>query len=197
MPTVGVTRSTTAQVVIAAVVVGAAGLGLTHSEPHAWSSSKPLAQSAIDTLTIDVPGKTIRIARSEWKPMKNEFEWADNFEQLTRGPRHEFARVVTVFKLPMSVDRRLGTKVSTYEYVEIFTGLSQTVTVRVRVDKGSYWVLSRETFRVPSSPSAEFYDSTLVEIISDRAIEDDEHALAHLALQPQIDSTRYLLQTRF
>ncbi len=129
--------------------------------------------------------------------MTNEFEWAANFEQVKRDPRHAFARVVTFFRLPMSIDRRQGTKVSANEYIEIFTGLPEMVTVLVRVDRGSYWVLSRETFRAPSAPDAEFYDPTLAEIISDRAITEDEQAQAHLALQPLIDSTRYLIQTRF
>jgi hypothetical protein len=154
-------------------------------------------ESTTNPLTVEVAGKTIQIDRADWKPMANEFDWAVNFEQLKRDPRHEFARVVTVFRLPMSVDRRQGTKVSANEYVEIFTGLPELVTVLVRVDKGSYWVLSRETFRAPSAPDAEFHDPTLTEIISDRVIADSEHAQAHLALQPLIDSTRYLIQTRF
>jgi hypothetical protein len=129
--------------------------------------------------------------------MKNEFEWAVNFEQVKREPRQEFARVVTIFKLPMSVDRRLGTKLSANEYLELFAIHSGSITVQVRIDKGSYWVLSRDTYRVPSSPQDEFYDRQLTDIISDRVITNDEFGWAHLQLQPQIDSTRCLLQTTF
>src|SRR5687768_262136 len=66
------------------------------------------ASDADSALTVEVPGKTIRIDRNIWKPMTNEFVWAANFEQLKLDRRHEFPRVVTVFRLPMSVDRRLG-----------------------------------------------------------------------------------------
>lgn len=166
-----------------------------------WSLAGPRLLRAPENntgaLSVEAGGRTLRIGRVDWKPMANEFEWAANFEQLKRDPRHAFARVVTLFRLPMSIDRRQGTKVSANEYIEIFTGLPEMVTVLVRVDKGSYWVLSRETFRAPSSPDAEFYDPALTEAISDRVIADDERAQAHLALQPLIDSTRYLIQTRF
>ncbi len=36
-------------------------------------------------LVIEVPGKVIRVDPNSWKPMKNEFEWAVNFEEKTRG----------------------------------------------------------------------------------------------------------------
>jgi hypothetical protein len=153
--------------------------------------------AASDALVVQVPGKTIQVLRSDWKPMNNEFEWAANFEQLKRESRQEFARVVTVFKLPMSNDRRLGTKLSPNEYLELFAVHAGTVTVQVRVDKGSYWVLSRDTYRVPSNPEEEFYDRQLREIISDRVITDEEFRWVHIQLQSHIDSSRYLLQTTF
>ena len=67
--------------------------------------------------------------------MTNEYEWAETFEQVQKGPRHESPRVVTVFKLPMTDDRRAGVRVSPNEYVEMFVVNPGMLTVQVRVDK--------------------------------------------------------------
>jgi hypothetical protein len=93
--------------------------------------------------------KTIQVPRSRWHAMPNPETFADNFEERRTGSKHRFGRVVTVFRIPMSDDRRLGVRISDAEYLELFVSHPGTITARVRVDKGSYWVMSRETFEVP------------------------------------------------
>ena len=122
--------------------------------------------------------------------MPNDYEWAENFEETRKGPRHEFPRVVTVFKLPMTEDRQIGTRISPNEYVEMFIVHEGTLTVEVRLDKGSYWVLSRETF---TAPSVYGVDTTTLF----HSLYDLEFSTASEAFQPEIDTTRYLLSSKF
>ena len=49
----------------------------------------------------------------------------------------------------MTNDRRNGHRESADEYIEIFTTEpmpTRHVTVQIRLDKGSYWILSRQSF---------------------------------------------------
>ena len=103
-----------------------------------WASARLLAAAqgvaGGGAIVVEVPGKTIRVLRSDWQPMKNEFEWAANFEQLKRESRQEFARVVSVSSfLCQTIDDCI--KLSPNEYLELFAVHAGTVTVQVRVDK--------------------------------------------------------------
>jgi len=64
-----------------------------------------------------------------------------------------------------------------------------TITTQVRVDKGSYWVMSRETFIAPS-----VYRVNTSELHS---LYDDEFTAARQAFQPELDTTRFILQSKF
>src|SRR5687767_10957597 len=95
-------------------------------------------------LVVQAPGRTIRLPSVRWKAMQNEFEWAENFEDSQRSERQKYPRIVTVFKIPMSDDRRAGVRISPAEYLELFISSPGTVSALLRVDKGRYWVLSRD-----------------------------------------------------
>jgi hypothetical protein len=56
--------------------------------------------------------------------------------------------MLTIFKVPMSDDRRLGIRISANEFLDLFVVHPGKLTVQVRTDRGNYWVLSRETFEV-------------------------------------------------
>ncbi len=142
-------------------------------------------ESASDYI-VSAPSRTIRLARADWTAMTNDYEWAENFEEIRKGPREEFERVVTVFKLPMTEDRRIGEMISPNEYVEMFVVHTGMLTVRVRLDKGSYWVMSRQTFTAPSVPGV---DTARLSAL--------EFARAREAFQSELDTTRYLLQSTF
>ena len=102
-------------IVMLALITPSAGCG----------SPVPARQGQIESRNtadhiVQLPSGTLRIPLAEWKPMRNEYEWAENFEQVLKGPRHTVPRVVTVFKLPMSDDRKTGVKISPNEYLEMF-----------------------------------------------------------------------------
>jgi hypothetical protein len=146
-------------------------------------------ESASDYI-VSAPSRTIRLARADWTAMTNDYEWAENFEEIRKGPREEFERVVTVFKLPMTEDRRIGEMISPNEYVEMFVVHTGMLTVRVRLDKGSYWVMSRQTFTAPSVPGV---DTARLQ----HDLSALEFARAREAFQSELDTTRYLLQSTF
>ena len=73
-------------------------------------SAQDLAKGA--AFIVSVPPHTIRVPSADWKAMPNEHEWTDNFEQLRKDPGHVSPRVVTVFKLPITDDRREGMRIS-------------------------------------------------------------------------------------
>jgi hypothetical protein len=124
---------------------------------------------------INVPGNTIRLSRAQWNALPSEFEWAENFQARDKNPRHEYGRIVTIFKLPMTDDHRTGTQVSKVEYVEVLESNPGAYTIRVRHDKGRYWVMSAETLRAPEMIGK-------VATLTDR-------------FQADIDNARYLLQS--
>jgi hypothetical protein len=157
-------------------------LCLTCGAPDAAPTAQKTAPS---DLVIQAPGRTIRLPSVGWKPMKNEFEWAENFEQSEKSARQRYPRVVTVFKLPMSEDRRSGVRISPGEYLELFVSSPGTLSALLRVDKGKYWVLSRDGFVVPDTVQ-------INPVLSDAAF-----ARVQFEFQGEIDSARYLLQSVF
>jgi len=146
-------------------------------------------ESASDYI-VSVPSRTIRLARADWTAMTNDYGWAENFEEIRKGPREEFERVVAVFKLPMTEDRRIGEMISLNEYVEMFVVNTGVLAVQVRLDKGSYWVMSRQTFTAPSVPRV---DTARLQ----HDLSALEFASAREAFQSELDTTRYLLQSTF
>ncbi len=64
-----------------------------------------------------------------------------------------------------------------------------TLTMQLRVDKKTYWVLSRETF---AARSLAFVDTQ-----REHTLTAEEFAFSRTAFQPDIDTTRYLLQSQF
>lgn len=142
----------------------------------------------VQALSFTVPGKTIELSPDEWRKMSDENSFAKNFAAKKIEPWQKIERVVTVFLNPMSEDRRLGLKISKTEYVELFSVLPELITVQVRVDKGGYWVLCRETFK-PKDPMPKV-------TLRSRLDENDEIQLRY-HYQAEIDETRHLLNSKF
>lgn len=71
-------------------------------------------------------------------------------------------------------------------FVEFFVVHSGKLTIQVRVDRGKYWVLSRETFDVkkPVSVTVSEYRPFLSE---------EENKILWSAFQNEIDATRALI----
>jgi hypothetical protein len=81
----------------------------------------------------------------QWEPLANEASYARNYSRLAKLPYERFPQVVTIYETPMATDRRNGREISPGEYVEIFkVGEPTDVVILVRLDKGRYWLLSRQ-----------------------------------------------------
>lgn len=137
-------------------------------------------------MTVSIGGKAIAFPAHEWKPMVDEAPYAKNFEATKNTPRR-LSQVVTVFVIPMSPDRREGRRISADEYVELFVTFPGSLVAQVRRDHGSYWILSRENFKV-DVPGVDLKIPW-----HQHAFTSEEFDLVLAALRNDIDTTRYLL----
>ena len=134
--------------------------------------------------TIRVGNRRVVLPTADWRAMPNEAEYARNFEAVTNKPPRQY-QIVTVFLNRMSQDRLIGQQISATKYLEVFLSNPDEVTVLLRRDHGSYWLLSREMFRGVSVPSV---DLDRVGSLSAAEIEQITGILRN-----QIDGTRYVL----
>ena len=137
--------------------------------------------------------KIVPINGGEWRVMENQSSYARNFQHKAKSSTERFDQVVTVFDLPMTDDRRLGHKDSKDEYIEIFKiGAPSSITfpndvvVQIKLDKGDYWLLSRQTFIVGRH---------LAELNPEE--NENSYLIFRSALQDEIDKTRYQLRNAF
>ena len=138
-------------------------------------------------LIISVAGRRLALSAEEWQPMKNEAEYAKNFEaRSNRSPRQY--QILTVFLNQMSEDRKAGREIAAGEYLEVFISNPNEVTVLLRRNHGVYWLLSREMFRGISARGVD------LSTIGPLSRHDEDAVMA--ALRNEIDSTRHLLGER-
>lgn len=146
--------------------------------------------AAAEELTLQVPGRTIELSSSDWEKVADKTDFARNYAEKTPSPWHKYNRMVTVYLNPMSEDRRIGLKISDFEYVEFFVVNPGFVTAQTRVDKGKYWVLCRETF--------EPKDNLPIDISAYKPfLNENENQLLWTTYQVEVDETRYLLNSKF
>lgn len=146
-----------------------------------------LVLSGCSAREIVVPldnGQELTLPASQWRALVNESGYARNFEAVENPPPREY-HVLTVFLNPMSEDRRTGKKISDTEYIEIFASNPGEITVLLRRDHRTFWLLSREMFHDNSVPGV---DLSRVGSFGP----NDEH-LIRAALQDRIDITRHFL----
>ena len=131
--------------------------------------------------------KVVPMSAGEWSKMNNETIYARNFERKIKLPREVYNQVVTIYDLPMTDDRRVGHIETKNEYIEIFKTVMPTnhVVIQIRVDREKYWILSRQTFRLSGS---------LDKINPEES--ENSYRIFRIALQNEIDSTRYQLQNK-
>lgn len=146
--------------------------------------------SAADRLSLVVPGKTIELSLDDWTKAKDETNFAKNYEEKRISPWHKYGRMVTVFLIPMSDDRRVGIRLSDREYVEFFIVHPGFVTAQTRVDKGKYWVLCRETFNQKSHLP--------VDVLAHKTFfSENENRQLWQLYQAEIDETRHVLNSKY
>lgn len=99
------------------------------------------------THDIVISKHVVSLPRTDWKEMDNPTSFAKNFEARRMRNSEVFSQVITIFLEPMPKEKKIGMQLSDLEYVELFTVHPNTITAQIRVDKGYYWMLSRQTFR--------------------------------------------------
>jgi len=151
---------------------------------------EPPEDEIVEELTLQAPGKIIELSPNDWEKVDDPTNLARNYSEKTLSSAHQFNRMVTVYLSPMSDDQRIGQEYSATEYVEIFIDVPGFVTVQTRIDKGQYWVLSRETFKPKKFPLVDLSSSKLL-------LSESEKNLLLLTYQLEIDETRLLLNSKF
>jgi hypothetical protein len=150
---------------------------------HVEGDEPEEGESQIKTKGIEIktPDKIIFLDSDSWKPMRNEFEWARNYSAKSKNKGQVYETVLTIYLLPMSADRKSGKLISPNEYIEIFQVRPGTVTVQLRVDKGKYWVLTRDTYNV-NTPASKVELDTLV------------YNMVYQEIQTKVDSNRFFIR---
>lgn len=133
-------------------------------------------------IEIQTPDKLITLDSGKWEPMTNEFDWAQNYSEKLKKTGQVYETVLTIYLLPMSADRKNGKQISPNEYVEIFQVRQGTVTVQLKVDKGKYWVLTRDTYKVTTPNSMQVERDPVV------------YKSIYNEIQTYIDSNRFFIQ---
>ena len=64
--------------------------------------------------------------------------------------------MLTVYLEPIPSSEKTKTQLSSFEYIELFRNFPDTVTAHIVVDKDSYWLLSRQTFRYTENVDGKF-----------------------------------------
>jgi hypothetical protein len=132
--------------------------------------------------------KVVPIDAGEWSLIDTEKVYARNFQRNTKSIKEPYSQIVTIFDIPMTIDRRVGHQESEDEYIEIFTTdpfPTNRVVVQVRLDKGGYWILSRQVFM-------------LDKILKTNPIDDERtYNIVRSDLQNEIDATRYQVRHGF
>lgn len=111
-----------------------------------WLSSPSADKHNNPILTVEAPNRLLQISALDWTAMQDEEIYAKNFQRRHKLQNELFEQVVTVFLIPMSPERRIGTKISDNEYIVFFSGLPNSVTILLRYEKNGYWIMSRQTF---------------------------------------------------
>lgn len=144
---------------------------------------------------IKVGGESILVASDKWKfaDGSDESNYSRNYQAIGKKDGEMFEQMVTVFLNKMTDDKRSGEEIADSEYVEAFVVHPYSVTVQIRVDKGDYWVLSRQTFKIKNNypDQTDIPYSDLQYILIDAPLTIDQ------TMQNQIDNTRYILNNEF
>lgn len=93
----------------------------------------------------------------------------------------------------MTDNKKTGEQISENEYIEAFVTEPNTVTVQIRVDKGDYWVLSRQTFLTKDNLTV----NSDLEYSSLSYIRINDDNLLDQSIFNQIDNTRYIINNDF
>jgi hypothetical protein len=137
-----------------------------------WSVPQGVKQETkkpIVSTKIKVGNKTVDISGDNWDIVNSESEYSINLIKNIKRKNEKSNQIVTIFNIEMTNDRKKGAKVSENIYLEAFNALENSITIQIRINKGNYWVLSRQTFENNNNKilsSGEYADESKVAIIS-------------------------------
>ena len=137
--------------------------------------------------SITINDNNIIISQNEWRFIEssNPSLYSKNYSAKNKRDGHMFEQTITVFMQNMTSDRKKGEKISNSEYIQAFVVHPNSITVQIRIDKGDYWLLSRETFESKNN----YPDQTDV-TFSDLLLKFED-------MQNRIDNTKYILNNEF
>jgi hypothetical protein len=95
---------------------------------------------------INIGDKVVAINENDWEVLKQESEYSVNLSKKYKRANEKYNQIVTIFNIEMTKDRKSGIKLSDNIYFEAFKTGIEEITINIRIDKGLYWVLSRQTF---------------------------------------------------
>jgi len=128
--------------------------------------------------------KIINVSKSKWEYVGSSYSYAKSYESKTKYEGHKYKQMITVFLIPMTDDRK-SEEIAKNEYFDSFVHRANSITVQIRIDKGDYWVLSRETYKTIENFPVQTVYSYSNALINFRGI------------QNRIDRTRFILNKEF
>ncbi len=133
-----------------------------------------------------VNGTEKSVSEDKWE-FKNlpESLYSKNYIAREKREGHKFEQVVTVFLQTMSSDDKTIEDIASLGFFEAFVVHPDAITYQIRIDKGDYWVMSRETFEhehtYPMQTNISY--SELVGLVGD--------------FRNKIDNTKFILENEF
>ena len=95
---------------------------------------------------IRTNNKLINISKSNWDFLETDYLYSKSYQSKTKLEGHKFKQIITVFLIKMT-DERKREEIVKNEYFESWVNRPNSITVQFSIDKGDYWVLSRETYQ--------------------------------------------------
>ena len=109
-----------------------------------------LDKSSDSNHIIRTKNKTIFVSEDKWDFLPSDSNYSKNYQSTSTPEGHLFKPIITVFLIRMTDDRKRE-RIVKNEYFESFVLHPNSITVQMRKDKGDYWVMSRETYKLEQS----------------------------------------------
>jgi len=97
---------------------------------------------------VKVQNKIIHVNTNNWKILKNDFDFSENFESKEKKKYQVFKEIITIYKKPMSSEDKKGLQIENKTFVEFINPTDDSITIQIRIDKDFYWLLSRNTINL-------------------------------------------------
>jgi hypothetical protein len=133
---------------------------------------------------IRTKNKLINISKSNWDFLGQNYLYSKNYQSKNKLEGHKFKQIITVFLIKMT-DKRKSEEIVKNEYFDSWVNRPNSITVKIRIDKGDYWVLSTETYQTEENYPSQTDFSYSEVLVNFNGIED------------MIDRTRFILNKDF